>query len=220
MKDSSSTERAEVHGGTVKYDAVGRIAGITGLTRRVIAKILKGISRVKFEMFRMNPEVFIAEASRLIAEQKNVVSVGRIEYRFLDEVYGEGIFTALDTVKQPDDAVIPTPKHGLYNYAVCDSEVEREFAREVDVREEVPVHVKLPAGFWIPTPGGKYNPDWAIAFKDGTCFVAETKGSESRMDIRLSEDAKIACAREYFRAAGVRYEQVSNFGQVMNYVME
>ena len=219
VKDSSRSERAEVHGGTVKYDAVGRIAEITGLTRRVVVKILKGISRVKFAMFRTNPEVFIAEASKLIDEQKNVVSTGKIEYRFLDEVYGDGIFTALDTVRQPDDAVIPTPRHGLYNYAVCDSGVERDFAREVDSREEVPVHVKLPSGFWIPTPGGKYNPDWAIAFRDGTCFVAETKGSESELSLRLSESAKIACAREYFRAAGVKYEQVSNFGQVMNYVM-
>ena len=40
---------------------------------------------------------------------------------------------------------------------------------------------KLPDGFYISTSVGHYNPDWAIAFYEGSVkhiyFVAETKGS-------------------------------------------
>jgi restriction endonuclease len=31
----------------------------------------------------------------------------------------------------------------------------------------VTVYVKLPSGFYINTPVGKYNPDWAIVFHEG-----------------------------------------------------
>ena len=124
-----------------------------------------------------------------------------------------------DRITKPGSVLADTHRHGLYDYAVCDSEVEKDFARELDSSEDVPVHVKLPSWFRIPTPGGHYNPDWAIAFKDGTCFVAETKGSDLASQLSGSENAKISCAREYFRMTGVMYEQVTDFGQVINYVM-
>ena len=74
-----------------------------------------------------------------------------------------------------------------------DSKIEREFVKELDTSTEVVVYAKLPRGFLIPTPVGDYNPDWAIAFKDGTevkhvYFVAETKGSMSSMELGRRED--------------------------------
>ena len=48
---------------------------------------------------------------------------------------------------------------------------------------EFVVYAKLPKESFIPAPIGNYNPDWAIALKEGTVkhiyFVAETKGSMS-----------------------------------------
>ena len=65
----------------------------------------------------------------------------------------------------------------------------------MDVASDVAVYVKLPDGFYISTPVGHYNPDWAIAFKEGTVkhiyFVAETKGSMDTLELRGIEDAKI-----------------------------
>ena len=59
--------------------------------------------------------------------------------------------------------------------------------KDLDASTEVVVYAKLPRGFFIPTPVGNYNPDWAIAFQQGTVkhvyFVAETKGSMSSMDL-------------------------------------
>ena len=65
---------------------------------------------------------------------------------------------------------------------------------ELDASTEVVVYAKLPRGFFIPTPVGNYNPDWAIAFQQGRVkhvyFVAETKGSMSSMDLRKIEESK------------------------------
>lgn len=73
-----------------------------------------------------------------------------------------------------------------------------------DTNTDVAVYVKLPDGFYISTPVGHYNPDWAIAFYEGKVkhiyFVAETKGSMSSMQLRLIEESKIHCAREHFKA--------------------
>ena len=65
---------------------------------------------------------------------------------------------------------------------------EKAFAEELDTSDEVAVYVKLPNGFFIATPMGHYNPDWAIAFYEGKVkhiyFIAETKGSMSTLQLR------------------------------------
>ena len=52
---------------------------------------------------------------------------------------------------------------------------------------------------------GKYNPDWAVAFREDSVkhvyFVAETKGNDIEVSqLRRAEDAKIECARRHFAA--------------------
>ena len=58
----------------------------------------------------------------------------------------------------------------------------------------LPVYVKLPDSFYIATPVGRYNPDWAIAFYEGTVkhiyFIAETKGSLSSMQLSSLKNPK------------------------------
>lgn len=85
-------------------------------------------------------------------------------------------------------------KH-IYDYVVTDSKVERKFVAELDTSNEVAVYAKLPRGFFIPTPVGDYNPDWAVAFTEGTVrnyiyFVAETKGSLSSFQLKGAEEAQ------------------------------
>ena len=95
-------------------------------------------------------------------------------------------------------------KKHLYDHIVYDSAKEQMFASELDTNTNVAVYVKLPDGFIISTPVGNYNPDWAIAFHEGTVkhihFVAETKGSKDSMQLRLIEQSKIYCAKEHFKA--------------------
>lgn len=77
------------------------------------------------------------------------------------------------------------------------------------------------------TPVGHYNPDWAIAFYEGTVkyiyFVAETKGFMSSMQLRLIEESKIHCAREHFKAISgdnVVYDVVDSYQSLLQKVMK
>ena len=115
------------------------------------------------------------------------------------------------------------------SHIVYDSTNELNFAQELDVSSNVAVYVKLPDGFYISTPVGKYNPDWAIAFYEGTVkhiyFVAETKGTLDTLQmnhISPIEQAKIDCAREHFKALSngdVVYDVVDNYKALLEKVM-
>jgi type III restriction enzyme len=216
-------------GSTVKYDLLGEIAEKTQLTRRTCAAILTGINPGTFARFKQNPEQFITEAARLINEQKAAVIVEHLTYDPLDNRYDSSIFTENQTAQDLSKAGDKLKK-SVYEYVVTDSKVERSFVDQLDVSDEVVVYSKLPRGFFIPTPVGDYNPDWAIAFRDDTTkikhvyFVAETKGSLSTLELRGVEEAKIDCARKFFAALneklghGVRYDVVTDYTELMQLV--
>ena len=117
-------------------------------------------------------------------------------------------------------------RKSLYNYIITDSDTERKFAADIDNDNKVAVYVKLPGGFYIDTPVGKYNPDWAIAFYEGSVkhiyFVAETKGDLSTLQLRPIELLKIQCAREHFRkisSDSVKDQVVTDYSGLLNAVM-
>lgn len=103
-----------------------------------------------------------------------------ITYNMLDERYDTDIFTE-PTIKGRLGVNAMKAQLHLYDHIVYDSTNERDFAADLDTNTSVAVYVKLPDSFYIATPVGRYNPDWAIAFYEGTVkhiyFVAETKGS-------------------------------------------
>ncbi|MBT9159695.1 MAG: hypothetical protein DDT26_00956 [Dehalococcoidia bacterium] len=224
----STTERGGSVHSLVKYDLLGKIAENTELTRKTAAEILTGIQASVFGQFKENPEHFIAEASRIIAEQKATMVIERLAYDGLAERYDVDIFTANQTGQDFSKASAKLKRH-VYDYVVTDSEIERKFADELDTASEVVVYAKLPRGFLIPTPVGDYNPDWAISFKEGSVkhiyFVAETKGTMSSMKLREIENTKIACARKFFDEIGrrvsedrVKYDVVTSYEKLMDIV--
>ena len=215
----------------VKYDLIGKVAEGTVLTRKTVRAILAGMQKFRFEQFKNNPEKFIAEVIRIVNEQKATMIVEHIKYHILEDTYSSDIFTKnqmiLPAFMTPirDDGK-PLQKH-IYDYITTDSTVERNFAKDLDNSSEVVVYAKLPGGFTIPTPVGSYNPDWAIAFKDGTVkhiyFVAETKGTLEEMKLKGIEKAKIECAGKFFSALGtkgvqyhVTYRKVATYTDLMN----
>ncbi|HMO15662.1 MAG TPA: DEAD/DEAH box helicase family protein [Pirellulaceae bacterium] len=218
----TASEKQSVHS-AVQYDLIGKLAESAKLTRRTIAAILQGISEPTFKQYRVNPEDFLAQASRLINEQKATVIVEHLTYDMIDEKYDADIFTR-EKPKENFEKALPVNRH-IYEYVFTDSETERRFVRELDTSVEVVVYAKLPKSFYIPTPVGNYNPDWAIAFEEGKVkhvyFIAETKGSMSSMDLRLIEDSKIACARKFFHkitSDQVKYDVVNSYGKLMELV--
>lgn len=213
-----------------RYDLLGEIADLTGLTRHLIASILSQIYVYKFDLFKKNPEDFILKVGRLINEEKATQIVKHIEYNILEDTYTDQLFfDNIETGKVKDKSVLRAQK-GIYNYVKVDSDTEAKFQGELESHDDVKVYVKLPAGFAIPTPLGNYNPDWAIAFREGTVkhiyFVAETKGSMSSLQLKGAEEAKINCAKAHFRALkeqgiledGHIYDVVSSYDELMTIV--
>ena len=225
-ENSSAYEVTANSGGSVKYDLVGKLVDETGLTRKAIISILCGIEKYVFDQFRNNPEEFILKAAALINDEKATAIIQHITYHILDEKYDTDIFTEPTIKGRMGVNAMKANKH-LYDHIIYDSDNEKKFAEKLDVDSEVAVYVKLPDGFYISTPVGKYNPDWAIAFYDGNVkhiyFVAETKGSMNSMQLRLIEESKIHCAREHFKAISgdnVIYDVVDSYQSLMDKVMK
>jgi type III restriction enzyme len=228
-RDASSTfgtKQAIVANKSVTYDLVGRIVESTGLTRKAVIQILTGINKATFDQFKYNPEEFILKASQLINDEKATAIIEHITYSVMDDHYGTDVFTE-PTIKGKLGTNAMKAKKHLYDHIVYDSTNERDFASQLDTSTDVAVYVKLPDGFYISTPVGHYNPDWAIAFYEGSVkhiyFVAETKGSMSSMQLRLIEESKIHCAREHFKAISndsVVYDVVDSYKSLMEKVMK
>ena len=208
----------------VKYDLIGKLVDETGLTRKAIVQILQRIKPETFEQFKINPEEFIIKAATIINDEKATAIIEHITYDVMDDKYGIDVFTD-PTIKGRLGVNAMKAKKHLYDHIVYDSSNEQAFATELDTNTNVAVYVKLPDGFYISTPVGHYNPDWAIAFYEGTVkhiyFVAETKGSMNSMQLRLIEESKIHCAREHFKAISngeVVYDVVDSYKTLLDMV--
>ena len=205
---------------------VGKLVAETGLTRKAIVEILTGIEKSVFDQFKDNPEEFIIKAADLINDEKATAIIQHITYNMLGERYDTDIFTEPTLKGKLGMNAMKVQRH-LYDHIVYDSINERDFASELDTNTDVAVYVKLPDSFYISTPVGRYNPDWAIAFYKGTVkhvyFVAETKGSMHPMQLRLIEESKIHCAREHFKAisnGNVIYDVVDSYAALLTKVMK
>lgn len=204
------------------YDVVGEIEERTNLTRRTIVEILKAIKEEQFLKLRKNPEEFIAKCSKLINEAKAKSIFNNIVYHKIEERYdAKTVFTNDKYALRNTDLL----KKHIYDYLTTDSKIESDFAQALENTTEVVVYAKLPKSFHVSTPVAKYSPDWAIVFDKEKVrhiyFVAETKGSDSDMDLREIEKLKIHCAEEHFKAisgAAVKFERVSSYDKLLEVI--
>ena len=211
----------------IRYDLLGELVQSTGLKRSTIAAILAGVKPETFDLYRTNPEEFIIRAGNIINERKSSAVIEHIAYHKMDRQYEADIFSAQELRGRIGIDAIRSDK-SLYDLVVVDSQgVEKRFAEELEQQEMVEVYTKLPRGFYISTPMGKYNPDWAIAFREGSVkhiyFVAETKGSEDVTQLREVEQNKIECARRHFASISdstVKFDVVSSYSSLYNKVMK
>ena len=217
--DTSVTGTAIVKTSAVRAydlpDPIWELQDAVGLTRSTIKRILEGCGR--FEEFATDPATFLAQVTAKIDRAKLEVLSKGIKYTKLPESdwYTMEVLEVEDLTAYLDQNAYE-PKHdkSIYNYVVYDSStVERPFAYDLDMAEDVKVFAKLPSRFTIDTPVGSYNPDWAYVSEDEyggkrVFFVVETKGG-GNIDpaTRPREAAKIDCARKHFAALddGVTY---------------
>ena len=204
---------------SIKYDPVGEIAQGAKLTRRTAAAILRGLTQEKFALFANNPESFIEQTTRIIREQKANMIVEHITYEPLSEKYSANIF--VETKLKADKHYEPRKKH-ITNVVASDSLIENDFASKLEEAQDVCVYAKLPRGFKIPTPVGDYSPDWAVVFHTGQVkhlyFVAETKGTMEKMQLRAIESAKIECAQKLYNvpSSKVKYAHAVTYKDLLD----
>lgn len=209
VKDVARTKTA--------MDCVNFVKDETKLTRRTVIEILKGANH---RLFLNNPERFIFESIKVINGALLKDYVEQISYRLSDDEFSisqfEKIVTHKDSVQD-----IKNKKKSIYDAIVFSSEVEKNFAIDLDRDERIKLFIKLPAWFSIKTPLGGYNPDWAIVTvkmsvtgkesDEKIYFVIETKGSTDESERRVSENQKIACAKRHFEVINVKYKDVSSY---------
>ena len=215
MVTGEQDELTDVCTSSVPYDVVGDIARGTRLTRRSVVKILKGIG-MKALLFKNNPEEFIRNVIKAIRDEKATMIVDHITYNPTKaEPYDSTIFVPERRLNV--NKAVELSKH-ITPYVAYDSDGERDFANSLQSATEVLIFAKLPRKLKIPTPVGYYAPDWAIVFEDGAVrhifFVAETKGSLDKMELRGVELAKTECAKRLFNSITTnttRYGVVEKF---------
>lgn len=198
-------------------DIVAQLQEATSLTRRTIIDILTASGRLG--EFLGNPNDFIKMASTCIQEELAHVVVEGIQYEKIGGSIYELRELQEDGLEEKDrflDQLYPVANTEKtdFDHVVYDSEVERQFAKYLDGREDIRLFMKLPDKFRIPTPVGDYNPDWAIIKtevkteegQDRLYLIRETKSSLNPMKRRPGENAKINSAIKHFEAIGVNYK--------------
>lgn len=204
------------------YDVVGEIEAHTNLTRATIVAILKSIKPEKFLLLRKNPEEFIAKCSKLINEVKASLIINNIVYHRIDERHdAKTVFTNDKNALRNSQLL----KKHIYDYITSGSKIESDFANALENSVEVVVYAKLPKSFYISTPVANYSPDWAIVLDKDMVrhiyFVAETKGSDSDLELREIEKLKIQCAEKHFHAISggvVKFSKISSYEKLMEVV--
>lgn len=199
--------RSEVRGVMAQVDVSGELARNTAVSEMTAAKILNGLSDVAKRQLAKNPMHFLAEAI------KRVKTVMANEMVRLVKYEPTGDHHPIDLLEEEIETVRPTvetPKRGLYDRLIYDSDVEKRFAGALDAENIVRVFLKLPSAYKIPMPfGGTYNPDFALVIQktdldDETIsrfyFTVETKGAKEFEKLKEEEKLKIRCAVRHFEA--------------------
>lgn len=187
-------------------DILSVLQEATTTPKPVILEILQESGRISD--FINNPQLFIENAIDFIRDTRHALAIDGIKYIKLDgeKYYVQEIFDSAELMATLDKNAVAV-KNSVYDYIIYDSEtIEKPFAKALDDDPDVKMFFKLPQNFKIRTPIGNYNPDWAVYLdKDGTeglYFVLETKGSMSMFDLRTTEQLKIHCGKEHFKALG------------------
>lgn len=213
------------HSTSTKYDLIYNIAKKTNLIRKTVSKILIG-TKETLRFFRENPEEYINKVSELINQQKASVIVNHISYYPMEDRFESDIFN--ESHKDFDSNKVFESKKAIQDYVFVDgnakngNSIEMNFAKQLEAQKDVKVYAKLPSKFYIPTPMGKYTPDWAIVFENDKSreiyFIAETKGSLDSLELRAVEQGKINCAKSLYNKEGskLHYEQVTKFDDLYN----
>lgn len=215
MAIASSTENLQPRA-TVLPDILAYLQNETELTRSTLVEILKSSGRL--DEFFIDPQRFMDQVARILKHALHSLVVEGIKYEKLpaDSRDGEWEMRRFESEELVNYLSSVQVTKSIYPFVTYDSEVEREFAKKLDTREDIKLFVKLPRWFEVDTPVGKYNPDWAIVkHNDTTLYLArETKSTKNFLKLRGSEVDKVKCGQQHFEALGLSFEVVVSADEV------
>jgi len=215
--------RKEIFGGTdsrqqkakfTALDLVEELSENTGISYTTLFQIVNGIKNLN--QLSKNPPRYIHESASIIRNIELDEMLRGLDYHLTGETFA---FSFDDFVKNiSSEAYVDTPKRGVFDKMLVDSNIERSFAVEADEQSEVICFLKLPSWYQIKTPIGIYEPDFGLVMKRKSLksgseiefyFVIETKGTNDINDKKAlteSEVYKIQCAMKHFASLGVEVQ--------------
>jgi len=209
--DFGGTETYALKAYFTPLDLVEELSENTGLSYPTLFKIVEGITN--HEHFVKNPPQFIHQAAAIIRNIELDEMIRGLDYHLTGEAFP---FSFDDFVRNiAPQAYVDTPKRGVFDKMLVDSDVERTFAKTADLDDEIICFLKLPSYYKIKTPIGEYEPDFGLVMKRKSLktgseseyyFVIETKGTNDINDkksLTESEVYRIKCAMKHFEALGV-----------------
>ena len=203
----TSAEEQVSYGSHPLPDVLAYLQNETELTRSTLVRILKESGRL--EEFFKNPQRFMDAVASILKYELHRLLVDGIKY---ERIAGSGSEAEWEMLLFKNEEIVNylmalKVNNSIYEYVVYDSEVEREFAKRLDKREDIKLFVKLPDWFKVETPVGTYNPDWAIVKHDGQTlyFVKETKSTKDFLKLRTTEADKVRCGQRHFETLGVPF---------------
>lgn len=212
----SAAEEQVTHRNRPVPDVLAYLQNETELTRSTLVRILKESGRLA--EFFADPQRFMDAVANILKHELHRLLVDGIKY---EKIGGAGPEAEWEMLLFKNEELVNylnalAVNHSVYEYVVYESEVEKEFARKLDQREDIRLFVKLPGWFEIDTPVGKYNPDWAIIkYEDETLYlVRETKGTKDFLKLRTSEADKVRCGQKHFETLGVAFSVVVSADEV------
>lgn len=203
-------------------DILGYLQRETELTRSTLVKILLNCGRL--DDFKINPSYFMESVSSCIKDQLHSFMIKGIKYEKIDGQSWDMSLFEQDEEKELTRYLsnlfeVQNKEKSIHDYIEYDSDIEREFAKGLDSRDDIKLFFKLPHWFKIETPIGPYRPDWAIVKQpvggdEKLYFVRETKGTTDAKKLRVSESEKIDCGKAHFKELGLDYSVVTGVDQI------
>jgi type III restriction enzyme len=189
-------------------DMVAYLVRETELTRDTVLKILFRSGRLVDGV--LNPQQFLDGSLRAIRHALDRIMIHGIKYeKIAGQSYEMMLFEAHELEGYLSRMI--EVEHSIHDAIMYDSEIEKQFALDLDDRPDIKLFVKLPAWFKVETPIGTYNPDWAIVKQpegepERLYLVRETKSTPTQQQLRDREYLKIRCGRAHFDELGVDFK--------------
>ena len=210
--EHKGAKRTVIQGRYAPLNLIEELSRNTSLAITTAAAILAGLPQEQMTMLSRNPMKFLGEATRILRWIVNKELVRLVCYTKTGRTMSlDELFVVEEETRRN---LTRAGKKGLYDYIVCDSDVEKQMVAKFDNHATVRFFLKLPEKYKIPTPIGNYTPDFALVMEKRDMddpaaetkfyFIIETKGASELEKLKPEERLKIECAIKHFEALGMK----------------